>query len=366
MSLSIGIVGLPNVGKSTLFNALMKGAVAEAADYPFTTIEPNVGVIEVPDERLAALGKVAQSEKIVPTTIKFVDIAGLVAGAHKGEGLGNKFLAHIREVDAIALVVRLFEGKKGAPIAGEIKPRDEIETVMLELVLADYETLGKRKAALQHQSKTGDKDAADSMAICEKIEKVLGKNRPVVEAKLTDEEKELISGANFLTSKPLLFVFNVSEAEAERSPEAIIEKSALKGLVEPSQAVVVSAEMEFELYELDEADRQKYLADLGLNETGLSSLIRTAYRQLDLVTFFTPQVKETRAWTLKRGTSALVAAGKIHSDFKEKFVKAEVVKEKDFLTYGGWSGVRSAGKTRFEGKNYSVRDGDVVYFHHGG
>jgi len=364
MSLSIGIVGLPNVGKSTLFNALLKSPLAKVANFAFTTVEPNVGVVEVPDERVEKLAEAEQSVKITPATVKFVDIAGLIAGAHKGEGLGNKFLAHIREVDAVAMVVRTFEHKDVAHVSGRIDPRSDIETIMTELILSDMETLQKRLAAAEKDAKSAGKITQKQLIIYKKIAVVFDKNCPATDAKLKDEEKELIQEANFLTLKPFLYVFNVSEEQATEVPEDLIEQYELKD-IKPEQVVVISAKIESEISDLCEGDRCEYLKELGLDEPSLNKLIRCAYKTLGLITFFVANQNEARAESVREGAVAPEAAGEIHSDFEDRFIKAEVAKAGDFIKYGGWKGAREAGKARFEGKDYVVREGDVMFFHHG-
>jgi hypothetical protein len=365
LSLSIGIVGLPNVGKSTLFNAMLKSELAEAANFAFTTIDPNVGIVEVPDARLNALAEVEKSEKIVSATVKFIDIAGIIAGAHKGEGLGNKFLANIREVDAIAMVVRTFENKDVMHVSGDFNPKDDIETIMTELVLADMETLEKRLHAAEKEARAGDKFAAIKLAAYKKVQEKFENSRPAIEANLSDEEKELLKEANFLTLKPFLYIFNVSEDKVGEDPADVIESYELENLVNDYEATVISAKIESELNSLPEADRAEYLSDLGLEEPGLNRLIRSAYKTLGLVSFFTAGPMEARAWTIDEGDTAPRAAGKIHNDFEKKFIKAEVVNFNDFVELGGWTKSKEAGKVRLEGKTYVVKEADVVYIHHG-
>lgn len=365
MALSIGIVGLPNVGKSTIFNALVKSELAEAANYAFTTIDPNVGVVEVPDERLKKLAEVEKSDRIVPATVKFVDIAGLIAGAHKGEGLGNKFLSHIREVDAIAMVVRLFSNKDVMHVSAQMDPKDDIETIMLELVLSDSETLGKKIAAVESDARSGQKVAVKQLEIYRRIEKCFEQNRPAIEADLTDEEKYLINEANFLTLKPFLYVFNVDEDKATEHAEDLVEEYGLKDLVQPERAVVISAKIESELPKLSDSEQEVFLQDLGLDEPGLNRLAKAAYKTLNLIPFFTAGPMEARAWTVKKGEMAPQAAGKIHTDFEHRFIKAEVVNYDDFISLGGWARAKEAGKARLEGKTYEIKDGDVIFVHHG-
>lgn len=377
-NLAVGIVGLPNVGKSTIFNALVKSELAEAANYAFTTIDPNVGVVEVPDERLKKLAEIEKSDRIVPATVKFVDIAGLIAGAHKGEGLGNKFLSHIREVDAIAMVVRLFKNKDVMHVSDKMDPKDDIETIMLELVLSDSETLGKKLFAVEKDARSGSKIATQQLEIYKKIEKCFSLNQPAIEADLTEEEKDLVDEANFLTLKPFLYVFNVDEDKATKHPEDLIEEYGLKDLVQPEHlpavpsaqpmqagAVVISAKIESELPKLSTTEQEIFLKDLGLDEPGLNRLAKAAYKTLNLIPFFTAGPMEARAWTVKRGDKAPQAAGKIHTDFENKFIKAEVVNYADFINLGGWTKAKEVGKARLEGKTYEIKDGDVVFIHHG-
>lgn len=363
--LKIGIVGLPNVGKSTLFNALLKSPLAEAANFAFTTIDPNIGVVEVPDERLIHLAEVENSAKIVQPTIEFVDIAGLIRGAHKGEGLGNKFLANIREVDAIAMVVRSFENSEVIHVEGKISPKDDIETVLTELILADLETLSRRKHTLEKEAKC-DKQASKTLEVITIIEKVLENARPAIEVELDEDQKALISDLHFLTLKPFLYIFNVSEDKITEDPEDIIDEFELSGVVESDQVVVISALVEAELSTFDnEKDRCDYLTDLGVAEAGLNKLVKKAYKALNLKSFLTAGLMEARAWTFREGDTIQTAVGAIHGDFVKKFVKAEVAKYDDFIRCGGWSKTKEKGLVRLEGKSYLVKDGDVVYVHHG-
>jgi GTP-binding protein YchF len=365
MALSIGIVGLPNVGKSTLFNAMVRSELAQVANFAFTTIEPNVGIVEVPDDRLEKLAQIEDSDRIVPATIKFVDIAGLIAGAAKGEGLGNKFLSHIREVDAIAMVVRTFENKDVMHVADKIDPRSDIETIVTELALSDLETVSKKRITLEKEARSGSKEATSKVAILTRAEAALSQAKPINSLNLTLDEIDLIKECNFLTVKPFVYVFNVDEMSASKSPEEFIEKFSLQEYVGNDSAVVISAKIEQELSVLDPADGKQFLTDLGLDEPGLNRLVKIAYKTLNLQSFFTAGPMETRAWTIEIGQKAPQAAGKIHTDFENKFIKAEVISYEDFVAIGGWAHAKERGKARLEGKDYVVRDGDVVFIFHG-
>jgi GTP-binding protein YchF len=362
--LRAGIVGLPNVGKSTLFNALTRTRKAEAANYPFCTIEPNVGVVTVPDARLLPLADIVKTGTIVPAAIEFVDIAGLVRGASKGEGLGNKFLQHIREVDAIVEVVRCFEDKDIVHVAGALDPIADIETIKLELVLADLETVGRVRERAEKGARGGDKEARAMLAVAERLAAHLDAGRRALTLELSDEERAIARRFFLLTSKPILFAVNVSETDlagADASPcVAAVREYASTHL--GTEAVAVSAQIESELAELPEAEAREYLSHLGVAESGVGSLIRAAYHLLGLRTFFTASEKEARAWTFHAGDRAPQAAGVIHSDFERGFIKAETVSYDDLLASGSMAAARDRGFVRQEGKDYPVADGDVILF----
>ncbi|NVJ91984.1 MAG: redox-regulated ATPase YchF [Methylocystaceae bacterium] len=363
MGFNCGIVGLPNVGKSTLFNALTSTAAAEAANFPFCTIEPNTGRVGVPDERLDKLAEIAGSGKIIPTQLEFVDIAGLVRGASKGEGLGNQFLANIREVHAIIHVLRCFEDDNITHVDNSIDPLRDAETVETELMLADLESLEKREQALIKRARGNDKDAAATLKIVERCLEVLKEGQParVVERRDADEEK-LYQMLQLLTSKPVLYVCNVEEDSAAEG-NSISAKVFAKAEAEGARAVVISAQIEEEVSKLDsEEDKKEFLESLGLEETGLARIIREGYKLLDLLTFFTVGPKEARAWTVKVGAKAPNAAGVIHTDFERGFIKAETIAYEDYVGCGGENGAKEAGKMRQEGKEYVVKDGDVFHF----
>ena len=359
MGIKCGIVGLPNVGKSTLFNALTKAGIA-AANFPFCTIDPNVGVVPVPDPRLQALSDIVHPQKIIPTSIEFVDIAGLVAGASKGEGLGNKFLAHIREVDAIAHVVRCFEHPDIVHVAGKIDPISDIETIDTELALADLESVDKALNRVEREAKANVKEAIARRPGLQKVRAVLNEGRPARSADLDDEEKALLRDLFLLTLKPLMYIANVKEDGFTNNP--LLDKVVARAAQEGAEVVPVCAAIEEELAQLDDADKIAFLADMGLDEPGLNRVIRAGYRLLGLQTYFTAGEKEVRAWTVKRGSTAPQAAGVIHTDFERGFIRAQTVAFDDFVTYKGEHGAKDAGKMRAEGKEYVVKDGDVLNF----
>ncbi len=359
MGIKCGIVGLPNVGKSTLFNALTKAGIA-AANFPFCTIDPNVGVVPVPDPRLGQLAEIVKPQKVIPTAVEFVDIAGLVAGASKGEGLGNKFLAHIREVDAIAHVVRCFEHADIVHVAGKIDPLADIETIDTELALADLESVDKALQRAERAAKANDKEALARRPVLQKLVAVLNEGRPARAAGLDEEEKALVRDLFLLTLKPLMYIANVKEDGFVGNPhlDAVRRRADAEG----AEVVPVCAAIEEELSQLDDADRDAFLHDMGLDEPGLNRVIRAAYKLLGLQTYFTAGVKEVRAWTVKKGATAPQAAGVIHTDFERGFIRAETIAFDDFLKYKGESGARDAGKLRLEGKDYLVKEGDVLHF----
>ncbi|HSH39543.1 MAG TPA: redox-regulated ATPase YchF [Chthoniobacterales bacterium] len=369
--LSAGIVGLPNVGKSTLFNAVTRTRKAQAANYPFCTIDPNVGVVTVPDPRLDTLAKLSSSQKIIPAAIEFVDIAGLVKGASAGEGLGNQFLSHIREVNAIVQVVRCFESGDIHHVSGSIDPVRDIEVINTELVLADYASLEKRRDRLQKEVRAGSKTAKAESAIIEKLLPHLDAGKPAITAELSDDEKVIARDFFLLTSKPTLFACNVAESDlapigaGSESHPAVQHVRAVEEYARThfgSEAVVISAEIESELVDLSEAEASEYLRDLGVSGSGVSALIRAVYHLLGLRTYLTTGEKETRAWTIREGDKAPAAAGMIHTDFERGFIAAETVHFDDLVSLGSFAKAREAGKLRIEGKEYVVKDGDVVEF----
>lgn len=361
MGFKCGIVGLPNVGKSTLFNALTKTAAAEAANYPFCTIEPNVGEVGVPDPRLEKLAEIAKSADVIPTRLTFVDIAGLVRGASKGEGLGNQFLAHIREVDAIAYVLRCFEDDDITHVDGKIDPLSDAATVETELMLADLESLERRHTNLSKRAVTGDKLAKAEVTVMDKALAVLRDGQPARRAAITDEERAIFDSFQLLTAKPVLYVCNVDEGSAATGnthSDTVVAHAENEG----AKAVVISAKIESELAGLDADEQSAFLADMGLDEPGLNRLIVAGYQLLDLITYFTAGPKEARAWTVARGTKAPQAAGVIHTDFEKGFIRAETIGYDAYVELGGEAGAKDAGKMRLEGKEYVVQDGDVMHF----
>jgi GTP-binding protein YchF len=361
MGFKLGIVGLPNVGKSTLFNALTQTAAAEAANYPFCTIEPNVGEVGVPDPRLDTLAKIAGSAQIIPTRLTFVDIAGLVRGASKGEGLGNKFLSHIREVDAVAYVLRCFEDDDITHVENRIDPLADADVVETELMLADMESLEKRIGPIEKKAKAGDKDAKAQFALMEKVLAPLREGKPARTAQITPEELPAFRALQLLTAKPVVYVCNVEESSAA-SGNAHSQRVAERAKAEGAACVVISAKIESEFAGLPAEDRAEFLAEMGLDEPGLNRLIRAGYALLDLVTYFTVGPKEARAWTITRGTKAPQAAGVIHTDFEKGFIRSETIAYDDYVANNGETGCKEAGKMRLEGKEYVVKDGDVLHF----
>ncbi|QWP78876.1 redox-regulated ATPase YchF [Lysobacter sp. K5869] len=359
MGIKCGIVGLPNVGKSTLFNALTKAGIA-AANFPFCTIEPNVGAVPVPDPRLNALAEIVKPQKLIPTAVEFVDIAGLVAGAASGQGLGNKFLAHIREVDAITHVVRCFEHPDIIHVNNKVDPIADIETIDTELALADLESVEKAYQRAERSAKTGDKEAIVRKEVLDRVRKGLDAGTPARALNLSDDDKAALRDLFLLTLKPVMYVANVLEDGFENNPH--LDAVRARAVAEGAQVVPVSAAIEEELSQLDDADRDTFLADLGLDEPGLNRLIRAGYALLGLQTYFTAGVKEVRAWTVKAGSTAPQAAAVIHTDFEKGFIRAETIAYDDFIKYKGESGARDAGRLRLEGKEYRVQEGDVLHF----
>ncbi|MDN4592567.1 redox-regulated ATPase YchF [Polycladomyces subterraneus] len=363
MPLTTGIVGLPNVGKSTLFNAITR-AGAESANYPFCTIDPNVGVVDVPDERLDRLAEMVKPQRVVPTHFQFTDIAGLVKGASKGEGLGNQFLSHIREVDAIIHVVRCFEDENITHVAGKVDPASDIETINLELILADLESVERRLERVSRQKKSGDKMATLQHAALIKLKEALTEGMPARRVELSDEEREAIKGTlNLLTAKKVLYAANVGEDDAA-DPWSNPYVQEVKRIAdeEGAEVVPISAQLEAEIAELEGEERRQFLADLGLEQSGLDRLVAAAYQLLGLITYFTAGEKEVRAWTIRRGTKAPQAAGVIHSDFERGFIRAEVIGYEDLMAAGSLAAAREKGLLRLEGKEYVVRDGDIMHF----
>ncbi|SDX28490.1 hypothetical protein SAMN05444487_11370 [Marininema mesophilum] len=363
MALTTGIVGLPNVGKSTLFNAITR-AGAESANYPFCTIDPNVGVVDVRDERMDKLAAMVNPQRIVPTSFQFTDIAGLVKGASKGEGLGNQFLSHIREVDAIIHVVRCFEDENIVHVSGQVNPLEDMETINLELVLSDLETVERRLDRIARQKKSGDKDAAIEHTILEKLQVALAEGKPARSVELVEDERKRINSLNLLTLKRMLYAANVAEDDVADVDDVNPHVEALKkqALTEGAEVVTISAQLEAEIAELEGEERELFLEELGLESSGLDRLVAAAYRLLGLATYFTAGEKEVRAWTIRQGMRAPQAAGVIHSDFERGFIRAEVVSFEDLMAAGSMPGAREKGHLRSEGKEYVVHDGDVVHF----
>jgi GTP-binding protein YchF len=359
MSVKCGIVGLPNVGKSTLFNALTEAGI-QAENYPFCTIDPNVGIVPIPDSRLDRLAEIVKPQKVLNTTMEFVDIAGLVAGASKGEGLGNKFLANIRETDAICMVVRCFDDDNVVHVSGNVDPIRDIEVINTELELADLETVEKGITRAGKIAKSGDKDAKAKLAVLEAVRDHLDAGNMISSMQLDEEQQSQIYDLHLLTSKPVMYVANVSEDGFENN--AYLDMVRHRAVDEGAETVAISAAIEAELVDLDSAERNEYLDELGFDEPGLNRVIRAGYKLLKLQTYFTAGVKEVRAWTTPVGATAPQAAAEIHTDFEKGFIRAEVVAYDDFIAFGGENGAKEAGKLRLEGKDYIVKDGDVMHF----
>lgn len=360
MSLKIGIIGLPNVGKSTLFNALTGTKNADAQNYPFCTIDPNIGIVEVPDKRIKKLEELSQSEKTIPAAIEFVDIAGLVKGASEGEGLGNKFLSHIRNCHAVGHVVRIFEDKNIIHVHGEIDPKTDKEVIESELLLSDIQTMENRLGKAISDAKSGDKEKKKYLELLERVTDKMKSGILVSDMDLSKEEKNTLKDLHLLSIKPHLYIINIPEGEIDNIDKK--KYAEMLGVKDSSKIIPICAQLEQELSVLDEDEGAEYLKSLGIEETGLKNLIRTAYETLGLITFFTSGPKETRAWTVKEGAMAPQAAGVIHTDFEKGFIKAEVVHAEDFIKEGGEQGAKEKGLLRIEGKEYKVKDGDVMHF----
>ena len=361
MALTAGIVGLPNVGKSTLFNAITK-AGALAANYPFATIDPNVGIVEVPDSRLIKLEEMVQPKKTIPTTFEFTDIAGIVKGASKGEGLGHKFLSHIREVDAICQVVRAFDDENVTHVSGRVNPLDDIEVINMELVLADLESVEKRLTKIEKMARQKDKTAEMELRILTQIKEALEDGKPVRSIDFNEDDQKWVNQAQLLTSKKMLYIANVGEDEIGDKDNDKVKAIREYAANEDSEVIVISAKIEEEIATLDDEDKEMFLEDLGIEEPGLDRLIRTTYDLLGLSTYFTAGVQEVRAWTFKQGMTAPQCAGIIHTDFERGFIRAEVTSYEDYVQHGGENGAKEAGRQRLEGKDYIMQDGDIVHF----
>ncbi len=361
MGFNCGIVGLPNVGKSTLFNALTRGN-ALAANYPFATIDPNVGVIAVPDKRLGELTEIVPTKKIVPTSVEIVDIAGIVKGASQGEGLGNQFLSHIAETDALIEVVRCFEDKDIMHVSGSVDPERDMDVIQTELILKDMDILAKHKVRFEKSSRVADKKALGVLTVLDRFEKAFDQGLPARSVTLTADEKSMLKEVHFLTAKPMLYAANVSESELGQSDSASVIKVRERAKKEGSSVIKISGKVEEDISRLEPAEREEFLKAMNMEESGLDQLAREGYKTLNLITFFTVGETENRAWTLEKGSTAPQAAGKIHSDFEKGFIRAEVISYEDFLAYQGEQGAKEKGRFRLEGKEYIVQDGDVMHF----